>query len=83
MNIWKVWVYESEAGELMLFSKKPEFNSVTNFMKTYHEMGFIDLTIELVKKTVKKEFTFGSVGDFSVHFPSDAKNIKLTYEVEE
>lgn len=91
----KVWIYESQAGELMLFSKKPEFNFVMYSMQNYYERGFVDIPIEQPKKTVKKEFTVDGI-DFSGHvmngcvrcfvpciLPTNAKNVKIAYEVEE
>jgi hypothetical protein len=79
----KVYVYEKEYGDIVL-------NKVQLLWKSEHKyLGEVDLDIKPNKKMIKKEVD----GELSCRdeytviadhvFPGNAKNIKITYEIEE
>lgn len=82
----KVYVYKSLGGKLMLHDCK--FESITMADEVPHlYIGKLDLDIQQPKKTVRKEVYCSRSGNFewqaSQFIPTIAKNIKITYEVDE
>lgn len=82
----KVWVYEDQCGELTLSDI-----SHGTFWKNRDFIGTLDLDVKPEKKWVKKETVLSyedmvTSGDHflsNIFVPKGARNLTLSYEVEE
>jgi hypothetical protein len=86
----KVWVYREKNNEIRFF----DVDATWLDKERFELIGTTNMVIEQPKKTVKKEicgYLPSSVSSIYYHdeirteccIPSHAKNIKVTYEVEE
>jgi hypothetical protein len=81
----KVYVYKSNGDALAQSLVKSDILCVNHV--EYNYLGELDLDIQQPKKTVRKEVHCSRSGNFewqaSQFIPTIAKNIKITYEVDE
>jgi hypothetical protein len=83
----KVYVYEDNSCRLAFKKDKCVWFKRANEGIRYDFIGELDLDIQQPKKTVRKEVHCSRSGNFewqaSQFIPTIAKNIKITYEVDE
>lgn len=75
----KVWVYESDNGSVVFSNRPKDFGMVF--------IGKLDLDVQTEKKIVQRNAAVRDWGYDSITMcnwiPSHARNVKVTYEVEE